>query len=151
MNEVNYRSAGEEDIAAARLSLMKRLQASLAGSHLALLTLDLAGMEKATSEQASLARDLRMLLVRAEAGHQNPGKRNQRLKRPGVKPERMSELGRSESCVLQALRLHSALLRRAQYRLRVITNTLAGPTSDYSPLMRKGSPSIKGLDWKCPG
>jgi hypothetical protein len=147
---------GPEEIAAARLALMNQLQSSLAGSQRALLALDLAGMREKTCEQEGLARDLQALLQRTAALSSPPGPWRRRFGSvlpksgsglPNALSELASELGQSEICVRQALRLHAALLRRAQQRLRIVTNTLAGRSVDYSSLMKKVASSNPVLDW----
>lgn len=140
----------EQDSPAERLALMNKLDASLARSRGALLMRDLAGIERGTRELAGLAQELRPLRARAGAGREKRAN-GQPSEGPAAGSETVRQLVRSEACVLQALRLHSALLQRAEHRHRVITNTLAGLSLDYSALLRKRSASILRLDWKRPG
>jgi hypothetical protein len=130
-----------------RLALMRQLQASLFGSRNALLALDLAGIEQGTREQVELSLQLAEDIRREST----PAAKIRPLTRkhpasglaghpPELEPELKEEIRRSEREVLQALRLQSALLVRAQCKLRVLANMLAGPSVNYGPpLTRRGA------------
>jgi hypothetical protein len=144
----------QQEIALARLALMNKLQLSLAGSHGALLELDLAGMQEKTSEQIGLSGDLQALLRRLAAlsAAKHSSGSGLRSGLPGTDPNLVHALGRSEVSVLRALRLQMALLRRAQQRLRIVANTLAGSSVDYGLLIKKSSSDNLssenlGTDW----
>jgi hypothetical protein len=107
-----------------RLGLLRALQASLAASRKALLELDLAGIERGTSEQAALSRKLTEDFRRGRV----------RLAREQQLAE---ELRQSEREVWQAARVQAALLTRAQGKLRVLANMLADPSMNYGPLLAR--------------
>lgn len=106
--------------ARARLALMGELHASLSGSCKALLTLDLAGITRGTEEQVGLSLQL------ADMAQENRWIVEDNA---GIK----EELKQSQHRVLQALRLQSAILGRARSKLRVLANSMAGPSVNYSP------------------
>lgn len=116
---------------------MEELEASLLGSHRALLALDLAGMEQRTREQADLIGKFNA--IRRQSGDAAPGL-------PAHTPGWEKEFQRSRRRILEAVRLQAALLARAQSKLRVLANMMAGPSIDYGQLLaQKGT----GLwDWK---
>jgi hypothetical protein len=110
-----------------RLGLMRELRTSLAGSHEALLALDLAGIQRGTREQMELERRLAEELRTAEI----------RQARPCRERQLEEELRRIEREVLQALRVQDALLARLRGKLRVLANTLAEPGGDYGALLER--------------
>jgi len=107
----------EDELLGTRLALMRQLLASLSASRRALLAMDLAAIERGTREQFGLSGVLAEIV---------------RGSRPCAS-DLTGELKRIESEVLQALRLHSALLVRMQRKIRVIANMLADPALNYSP------------------
>jgi hypothetical protein len=110
------------------LMLMRDLEASLGAGRKALQSLDLAGIEGETREQLRLVRKLEAVLPRNAA----PPAR--------CSPELEEELTRCCKRILQAVRLQAALLARAQYKLRVLANMLAGRSFIYSrPEARTGA------------
>jgi len=111
-------------LAAAPLALMRRLEASLGASREALLALDLAGMARATREQIVLLGELRAGYAGASGSQ---------------------DLRRSAQRILDAARLQSALLARAQRKLRVVASMLAGPSSTYKPLSAPNDAVQSGL------
>ena len=125
------------------LALMEELESSLAGSHEALLKLDLAGIEQGTSHQAGLIEKLDAIRKQSENGA---------IRLPARADELWAEIHRSRTRILQAARLQAALLARAQLKLRVLANMLAGPSADYGPLLdrrgrdRRGSRSQEGSE-----
>lgn len=106
-----------------RLALLQKLEASLLSSHRALLSLDLAAIEQGTRGQLTLCENLALDIRQ----NQNATDRGRRLH-----SERLQELRRSEWKVLHAARLQAALLRRAQLKLHVMANTLAGLERNYA-------------------
>jgi hypothetical protein len=140
-------SQNEESAALPRaLKLMGQLLASLTAGHRDLLALDLAGMQRRTGEQEILARGLNTVLgpsLWAEPGNRLPGDgMSERSGLTATDPELIGALAGGACSILQASRLHAALLRRAQHRLRVIANTLAGSSVDYGPLMNGIAPAL---------
>jgi hypothetical protein len=105
------------------IMLLRQLEASLQGSRRALLALDLAGLERGTREQAGLV------------GQFEPLRRRHKGYRTIVEPpnpsELQAELQRCAHRVREATRLQAALLARAQAKLRVLGNMLAGPSASY--------------------
>jgi hypothetical protein len=125
----------EEELLRARLVLMRQLEASLQGSRKALLALDLPQIECGTGDQIGLILEFGALLRRSKACA--AADRSVEPRAPGLRtppPELEEELGRSQNRILDALRLQAALLARAQCKLRVLGNMLAGPTAPYGPL-----------------
>jgi hypothetical protein len=115
----------------AGLAVMHKLEASLEASRRALLALDLAAIERGTSEQAGLVREFDALLRQTrEDGRPD-------LSGPSLSMgprERQEMLRQSAQRILEAARLQAALLARAQRKLRVLANTLAGPSVNYGRL-----------------
>ena len=99
---------------ALRLALLTDLELSLRASERAILSRDVAGLERATDEQANLGRRLVLLPVRGGA----------------FSPTVMEAQRR----VLGLGRVQGALLERAQRRLRVLANWMAGPQAEYRPV-----------------
>jgi hypothetical protein len=119
----------------ARRALLRELEASLEGSRKALLALDLAGIERGTREQEGLLREFEAVLrhrmngaAHAPEPEGEPG--------PEPEPEPEEETRRSGNRILEAARLQAALLVRAQCKLRVLANMLAGPSVTYGPPRR---------------
>jgi hypothetical protein len=147
-------NAGSEhqDAAAApvrsRLALMGELEASLHRSRKALLALDLAGIERATGEQVGMIREFQACLPRGvlPLAIGNTGAKGA----PGLvahAPE-LEELRKSESRVLEAVRLQAALLGRAQCKLHVLANMLAGPSVTYGPWLARNGGLPRGFHSK---
>ncbi len=113
----------------ARLALMTQLEASLRRSRASLLALDLEGIRLGTSEQIQLARSLAAL--------SQPSRENAPASE--AEGERGKNSGPAHACragaqvILDLVRMHAALLRRAQSKLRVLANMLAGPSATYGP------------------
>jgi hypothetical protein len=110
----------------AGLAVLCELEASLQASRKALLALDLAAIERGTSEQAGLIREFAALL--RQSGENV---------RPGLSagtPERRETFQQNAQRILEAARLQAALLARAQRKLRVLANMLAGPSVIYGGL-----------------
>lgn len=136
-----------------RLVLMRQLLASLSGSREALLALDLKGIEQGTREQIGLSVKLAENI--AQAKRKSSAEHGLSLEpmyeiEPEIKPrmrvERMrEELRQSQLGVLQALRLQSALLVRAQWKVRVLSNMLAGPSVNYGPPFARQSELLHGF------
>jgi hypothetical protein len=127
------------------------LQASLSGSREALLALDLDGIEQGTREQIGLSIKLAEDIARAKRKRREEfglplevvGEIKREIKqemKPEIEPRMREELRQSQLGVVQALRLQSALLVRAQWKLRVLSNMLAGPSVNYGPpIARRGA------------
>ena len=127
----------------------ERLEASLRRSREALLALDLAGIEAGTREQVSLFREFDALLRRSLAAV--AATRTTETTSSGLRaqPELEEELRRSRDRILDALRLQAALLARAQSKLRILANMLAGPTVPYyGPSLAGDRGLARALNWK---
>jgi len=142
-----------EELLRARLDLMYELEASLEGSRKALVALDLAQIESGTSDQARLIPEFDALLERCRSSRAA----DRAMERPaepatpqlGTYPRELKEkLCGSQNRILDALRLQSALLARAQGKLRVLGNMLADPTVPYGPLLARASGRAR-FAWKC--
>lgn len=143
-----------------RLTLMRQLQASLTGSREALLALDLNGIERGTREQIGLSVKLADDIAQArrkmaakiglglEAISEIKLEPRQEMKSE-IKARMREELRQSQLAVVQALRLQSALLVRAQWKLRVLSNMLAGPSVNYGPPIERQSELTRG--WRFTG
>src|SRR5271167_1530878 len=109
----NAEARADEPVLAC-VAWMGELEASLEGSRKALLALDLAGIERWTSEQLGLIRKLEAM------------RWPQREDEPGgfgvLAPELEQELRRSGNRILGAARLQASLLARAQSKLRILAN-----------------------------
>src|SRR5229473_6116524 len=131
----------------ARVTLMSELEASLHGGRKALLALDLPGIERGTNEQAGLIREFEALLKRdmlTPALEKQPGE-EAKAGLIAASPELEEKLRRSVCRILETARLQTALLARAQRKLRVLANMLAGPSVIYGPLLgRDRAPRIPG-------
>jgi hypothetical protein len=127
-----------DESAAVLLVWMDELEASLLGSRKALLALDLAGIERGTSEQVGLVRNF-------GAMQRQSGKDNA-LGRPAGTPELVEELRRRGRRIQEAARLQAALLAREGSKLRVLANMLADPSIDYGRLLEHqlGAPGGRG-------
>jgi hypothetical protein len=129
-----------EESARARLAWMGKLEASLVGSHKALLALDLAGIEQRTVEQIGLLEEFATIWRPRERSrepeHEHKHEHeNDALDRAVRALELEKELRRRGKRILDAVRLQAALLARAQGKLRVLANMLAGPSADYGRLV----------------
>jgi hypothetical protein len=135
-----------ERFAPERLKLLRELEASLRGSRQALLALDLAGIEQGTREQVGLVRELQRfpepLMKMPGPGLRNETQGTGASERPAWSREMAAEVRHSEQAVLQAARVQAALLARAQRKLRILANMLAGPSLNYGRLFAKaGGPA----------
>lgn len=110
-----------------RLALLQQLEASLAHSHRALITLDLAAIQQGTRDQLTLCRNLAVEIRQSHVAEGRDATESSQLSQ---------ELRRSEWNVLQAARLQAALLKRAQRKLVVIENMLAGAERNYASRMQ---------------
>ncbi len=131
----------------ARVALMSELEASLRGGRKALLALDLPGIEHGTNEQAGLIREFEALLRRDTPAPARESQSGEEAKAGLIagSAELEEELRRSVCRILEAARLQTALLARAQCKLRVLANVLAGPSVIYGPLLgRDRAPRIPG-------
>ena len=91
-------------------------------------SLDLAGIEQRTSEQAGLMKKFDAMRRQSRDGTQG-------FPTPSAGLEK--ELRLSGTRILEAARLQSALLARAQSKLRVMANMLADPSVDYGRLLAR--------------
>jgi hypothetical protein len=122
---------------------MRDLEASLDGSRKALLALDVAGIERGTSEQVSLLREFDAI--------RGPTREDGAAGVAAHTPELERELRRSGMRIVEVAGLQTALLARARSKLRVLANMLAGPSVDYGQLLvRRGEEprSWDGKHWK---
>jgi hypothetical protein len=131
----------------ARMALMSELEASLQTSRNALVALDLAGIERGTSEQVGLIEELDALTRRSVAPLESERPLAEQ-EAHGPTPGLEEEVRRSAYRILEASRLHAALLARAQWKLRVLANILAGPSVTYGPLLARNGGLARALDSK---
>jgi hypothetical protein len=132
-----------DELPRVRLALMRELEASLQGSRKALLALDLVGIERGTREQVGLTREIEAVLQRGiaqPAKHRAPPAKHrtapeQESSPSAYTPELEDELRRCQNRVREAARLQAALLARAQRKLRILANMLAGPSLNYGALL----------------
>jgi hypothetical protein len=122
----------------AGLAVLRELEASLLASRRALLALDLGAIERGTSEQAGLIREFDALL-RPGLSAGTPERIPERI------PERQETLRQSAQRILEASRLQAALLARAQRKLRVLANMLAGPSASYGGLRAGNGGQRRGV------
>lgn len=104
-------------------ALLAELECSLEAGQRALLSRDLAGLERATSEQIGLHRSLQAL------GSQNGAPKNDATP---LDPALAAGLRAAQWRVLYLGRVQAALLTRAQRSLRMLSNLLAGPGASYA-------------------
>jgi len=117
-----------------RLVFMRQLLASLSASRKALLGMDLAAIEQGTREQSGLSRVLaEMVRSRRLSVIQSCTSTQEHAAGLVCDSDPGGELKRTESEVMQALRLQSALLARVQRKMRVMANMLADPSLNYGP------------------
>jgi hypothetical protein len=135
-------NAGEQrdESGAALLAWMEELESSLLGSHRALLKLDLAGIERETSEQAGLIGKFDVVRRQSGGAFHLTGH-----SLTGYTTGWERELRSSVSRILEATRLQAALLARAQAKLRVLANMLAGPSVDYGPFLARRAAGATGM------
>lgn len=134
--------ADDEDFLRFRLAWLSALEVSFERSQRALRALDLAGIERGTSEQIGLIRKLdatcgegaeRLAKDRTGAEQEFDAELAGDLKR-----ELKKEIHRSAQRILQALRLQAALLARGNAKLRVLENMLAAPGVPYGDWLARG-------------
>lgn len=130
------------------LEIMQELEVSLERGRKALLALDLAGIEQECGEQRDMAQRLRMWVMQPEMTSSTcsefPSASASELFLDRFLLEQAIHLSRSR--ILQAVRLQRALLQRAQCRLRVLGNMLAGPAALYHPCDQAKLRSISSLN-----
>jgi hypothetical protein len=136
----------------AGIAVTGELQASLERGRKAMLALDLEGIERETGKQAGLIREFESL-QRPGAGTRASEKQEEEEKEAdddegeqeeeflfsAATPGLREKFRRHADRILEATRLQAALLARAQSKLRVLANILAGPSVIYSPLPGQGS------------
>jgi hypothetical protein len=133
--EIPATAAAKHELLRARMAMMGELEASLQSSTEAILRLDLAGIEQRTREQAGLVREFAALLQAAGWPPSSEKKltKDENRALPACAPVAEDELRKSRNRIVTAARLQSALLARAQRKLRVLANMLAGPGVTYGP------------------
>jgi hypothetical protein len=141
----------------AGIAVMGELQASLHSSRKAVLALDLGGIEQETGKQAGLVREFASLHGRG-VGMPATENKKPRVEREEDVPSTLSaatpglpeKFRRNADSILHAVRLQAALLARAQSKLRVLANMLAGPSVIYGPPPgQRGAPDA--FVWKRSG
>jgi hypothetical protein len=112
------------------LAILAKLDVSVVGSQKALLALDPEAIERRTREQIALTNELASSLDAANLpANAKAGFSNQAF--PGAACGLQKELRNRAMRVRDAARLQLALLARAQRKLRVIANVLAGREAIY--------------------
>ncbi|MGC2403867.1 MAG: hypothetical protein WA510_29005 [Acidobacteriaceae bacterium] len=136
-------SPGEriDDFLRVRLAVIAALEASLQRSRKALLAMDIDGIEGGTKEQVDLVRDL-AAAPRALMPPAGRPRKNALAIVPAYTAALLEELFRSEGRLREAARLQAALLARARYKLRVLTNMLAGASVTYGPALARNRASV---------
>ncbi len=115
------------------VSLLADLEASLRGSHEALLSRDVVRLEQLTHEQASLRLALSLLWGKAPA-HRIGSKSDGQVAVQDSDLPLASALRVAGMRVLHLGRVQLALLDHMQQSLRVVSNLTAGPQASYRPL-----------------
>lgn len=140
--------AGEPaELLQACLALMRGLETSLQGSRKALLVLDLAGLERGTCEQIGLVRELALIQM-AHVASLAPGREPVQAGIPaasGYDSGMKEEFRRSGNRILQATRLHAALLARVQRKLCILAHVVAGPSAPYGPSVSQSGARPAGV------
>jgi len=119
-------------------ALLAELECSLEAGQRALLSRDLGGLERATSEQIGLHRSLQAL------GSQNGAPQNDAAP---LDPALAAGLRAAQWRVLYLGRVQAALLTRAQRSLRMLSNLLAGPGASYAAPSYAGPVSTRPEAW----
>lgn len=159
-------------MARAAVALLAELEASLEAGQRTLLSRDLEGLERATSEQIGLHRSLQTLRSHGAQndGAQNNGAQNNGTQNNGARgnhgalgpggapgnhappldPALAAGLLAAQWRVLYLGRVQAALLTRAQRSLRMLSNLLAGPEASYAA-PRYAGPDYAGPGYAAPG
>lgn len=124
----------------ARARLMVELEASLLCSRKALLALDLVALERQTEEQADLIRKFERLRVEGMVAQasQPQAEKDARSAAHLWSFGLEEEVRRKATRIAEAARLQAALLMRAQCKLRILANMLAGSSVIYGPFQNCG-------------
>ena len=117
------------------LALLSDLEKSLGSSQTALHSRDLARLEQLTAEQGELLRALSAVFHRNDLGSS--------VLSGILCVEQAKEIHEALARVLHLGRVQSALLKRAQQRLRTISNVLAGPHTTYGPAVNSHEIIVK--------
>src|SRR5258708_7844781 len=121
--------AGEVPIFA---TLLERLEISLAIGQRALLSLDVAAVERETREQNDLCREIGVLcLGNAAAPMQHACEVGPR--QPIIFVKGATELRAGQARILHLARVQAALLSKAQRYLAILANLRAAPEATYAP------------------
>lgn len=125
------------DALIAARGLMVELETSLDCSRQALLALDLAGIERQTAEQVELIRKLEKFLPKGMSApaSERHSEEDARSVLSAFMPVAEEEVRRNANRIVEAARLQAALLRRAQCKLCIMANMLAGPSVIYGPFL----------------
>jgi hypothetical protein len=137
----SFREAADSWMAE-RARLMAELEASLLCSRKALLAMDLAGIERQTGEQRALIRKFEKLLVEGRLAQpsQLQSEKDTRSAAHLWSPGLEEKVRRKANQMAEATRLQAALLTRAQCKLRILANMLAGSSVIYGPFQNCGRP-----------
>ncbi len=120
---------------ASSLLLLKKLEASLEATQTCLLTRDVAGLERATSEQCQLLQLFSLAWGRQKAA----GHFDNSVPSP-VSSVEPSGIARR---VLDLARVQLVLLARSQQWLRAVANMLSGSSTAYGPPNFEDQPSCR--------
>lgn len=124
--------------------VLQQLEESLERGLRALLDLNCAELERETAEQRRFVLQFNDVLQRCA--------QNSRVDSGGVNPksqperELIEEIRLRQARVWQAARLQAAVLTRAQSKLRMLAQMLAGPSAAYGPFPppRRSASAIHG-------
>ncbi|MGC1371170.1 MAG: hypothetical protein WA824_03435 [Candidatus Sulfotelmatobacter sp.] len=132
----NSRAAANKfgsELAGPLLAAMAALEASLAGSREALVSLDVAGLVSRNREQSLLSRELGPILDRARGEIEVLVGRPEWSKELRQERLQIEQVRTAANRVVSAIRIQSSLLVRLRTKLQVMANMLAGPSAVYGP------------------
>lgn len=121
------------ELAGPLLAVMAALEASLAGSREALVSLDVAGLVSRNREQGLLSCELGPILGRARGEIEVLAGTPERSKELDQERLQIKQVRVVADRILFAVRTQSALLARLRTKLQVMANMLAGPSAVYGP------------------
>ncbi len=143
-----------EEVAQGYRRLMHSLEISLAAGQNAVLTGNLATLERCTREQSGLCQELRTALqngIARENTKRGAGTKPWRKPDPAISAGLGADVRGRALALRQALLVYGAVLVRAQLHLRVLANMLAGTSADYGPPPAAGAEPTHSTPWRKAG
>jgi hypothetical protein len=113
-------------------TLLERLENSLTVSQKALLSLDIAAVERGTKEQSNLCRRIEALFAHPAASPQNDDDAGKMQTSPTISANWPVELSAAQARILHRGRVQAALLSRAQRALNVVAHFKSLPEATYA-------------------